>query len=318
MKIQNQLGYIKGITFAPFHKRGSLSTQTARDSFDYMIEHTAADFVILAPAGLQEHAHSEEICYTSSATFSDEELINMIRYAKSKGIRVALKPTVNCKNGVWRAYISFFEKDVPCEPKWENWFASYTEFQTHYAKIAEAEQCDLFIAGCEMVMTEHRSEEWRNVIAAIRNYYHGPVSYNTDKYQEENVTWWDCVDMISSSGYYPIDQWEQELDRIERTVQKFKKPFFFAEAGCMSRKGSSMVPNNWANQGALRLEEQPEWYRAMFEACAKRSWVNGFAMWEWAPVLPSRSTAARDASYEICNKPVQEVIKDYYGRDKRK
>ena len=51
MKIQNQLGYIKGITFAPFHKRGSLSTQTARDSFDYMIEHTAADFVILAPAG---------------------------------------------------------------------------------------------------------------------------------------------------------------------------------------------------------------------------------------------------------------------------
>ena len=151
-----------------------------------------------------------------------------------------------------------------------------------------------------------------------RNYYHGPVSYNTDKYQEENVTWWDCVDMISSSGYYPIDQWEQELDRIERTVQKFKKPFFFAEAGCMSRKGSSMVPNNWANQGALRLEEQPDWYRAMFEACAKRSWVNGFAMWEWAPVLPSRSTAARDTSYEICNKPVQEVIKDYYGRDKRK
>ena len=53
MKIQNQLGYIKGITFAPFHRRGSLSTQTARDSFDYMIEHTAADFVILAPAGLQ-------------------------------------------------------------------------------------------------------------------------------------------------------------------------------------------------------------------------------------------------------------------------
>lgn len=52
MKIQNQLGYIKGITFAPFHKRGSLSTQTARDSFDYMIEHTAADFVILAPVGL--------------------------------------------------------------------------------------------------------------------------------------------------------------------------------------------------------------------------------------------------------------------------
>ena len=53
MKIQNQLGYIKGITFAPFHKRGSLSTQTARDSFDYMIEHTAADCRATGPRTLR-------------------------------------------------------------------------------------------------------------------------------------------------------------------------------------------------------------------------------------------------------------------------
>ena len=100
--------------------------------------------------------------------------------------------------------------------------------------------------------------------------YHGLVSYNTDKYQEDHVSWWDCVDVISSSGYYPIDQWEQELDRIEKTVLKYRKPFFFAEARCMSRKGSGMVPNNWELQGELRLEEQCEWYRAMFEACKKR------------------------------------------------
>lgn len=99
--------FMKGITFAPFHKRGSLSTETARKSFDYMIEQTAVDFVILAPAGIQKTAHSEEICYTSEDTFSDEELIQMIRYAKEKGIRIGLKPTVNCKDGTWRAYISF-------------------------------------------------------------------------------------------------------------------------------------------------------------------------------------------------------------------
>ena len=43
--------------------------------------------------------------------------------------------------------------------------------------------------------------------------------------QEDHVSWWDCVDVISSSGYYPIDQWEQELDRIEKQVLKYKKPF---------------------------------------------------------------------------------------------
>ena len=311
-KKMNTMKFMKGITFAPFHKRGSLSTETARKSFDHMIKQTAADFVVFAPAGIQKTAHSEEICYTSEDTFSDEELIRMIRYAKEKGIRVGIKPTVNCKDGTWRAYISFFEHDVPCEPKWENWFASYTEFQTHYARIAEEEQCDIFISGCEMVMTEHREKQWREVIASIRKEYHGLVSYNTDKYQEDHVSWWDCVDVISSSGYYPIDKWEQELDRIEKTALKYHKPFFFAEAGCMSRKGSEMVPNNWELRGELRLEEQCEWYRAMFEACKKRSWLCGFALWEWAPKLPSASEAWNDDSYEICEKPVQEVIKRFY------
>lgn len=222
---------------------------------------------------------------------------------------------MNCKDGTWRAFINFFEHDVPCEPKWKNWFASYKEFQTHYARIAEEEQCDIFIAGCEMVMTEHREKQWREVIASIRKEYHGLVSYNTDKYQEDHVSWWDCVDVISSSGYYPIDQWEQELDRIEKTVLKYKKPFFFAEAGCMSRKGSGMIPNNRELQGELRLEEQCEWYRAMFEACKKRPWLCGFALWEWAPKLPSASEAWKDDSYEICEKPVQVIIKRFYEHE---
>lgn len=63
---QHSLSYIKGISFAPFHRRGSLDTQIARDSLDYMISHTSADFIVLAPVGLQDDAHSEEICYTSA------------------------------------------------------------------------------------------------------------------------------------------------------------------------------------------------------------------------------------------------------------
>ena len=168
--------FIKGITFAPFYRKNTLNTEQARESFDYMIENTGADFVILAPGGLQDTAHSEEICYSSNATFSDEELADMICYAKKKGVRVGLKPTVNCKNGEWRAYISFFEHDVTCEPKWGNWFSSYTKFKTHYAEIAQKEECDMLIAGCEMVMSEHREKEWREVIAAIRECYDGTVS----------------------------------------------------------------------------------------------------------------------------------------------
>ena len=96
---------------------------------------------------------------------------------------------------------------------------------------------------------------------------------------------------------------------------KISETIFFAEAGCMSRKGSGMVPNNWKLQGELCLEEQCEWYRAMFEACKKRPWIRGFALWEWAPKLPSESEAWKDDSYEICEKPVQEVIKRFYEHE---
>ena len=37
MNTIDTMKFMKGITFAPFHKRGSLSTETARNSFDYMI-----------------------------------------------------------------------------------------------------------------------------------------------------------------------------------------------------------------------------------------------------------------------------------------
>ena len=92
---------------------------------------------------------------------------------------------------------------MPCETQWSGWFANYTAFQTHYAALAEAEGCGLFLTGCEMTMTEHREAEWRALIAAVRQQYHGPVSYNCDKYGEDHVNWWDAVDCIASSGYYP-------------------------------------------------------------------------------------------------------------------
>lgn len=304
--------FIKGITFAPFSHKGSFKSKEAYDSLNNLKEKTGADLITLVPNGLQETPQSEEIFYTTAATVSDQELTAMIQYAHEIGLRVALKPTVNCKNGTWRAHINFFDRDVPCEPKWSNWFASYTDFQLHYAAIAEKTGCEIFLAGCEMVMSERRTEEWRKLISDIKKVYSGPVSYNTDKYQEDNVSWWDCVDIISSSGYYPLNNWEQELDRIETVVNKFQKPFFFAECGCMSTNGSSKVPNDWSIKGEVNLREQADWYTAMFEACKKRPWVNGFCIWDWAWKQYPSARAETNGGYDIYEKPAQSVIKKYY------
>lgn len=305
--------YIKGVTFAAFARRGALAKKEARRSLQLLAERTHANFIMLVPGALQETAQSEQIDFRSEATMGAEELKEMIHIIKDMGLRAALKPTVNCKNGTWRAHINFFDEDVPCEPKWKNWFASYTDYQLYFAGIAEQCGCDMFLPGCEMVQSERREEEWRKLIADIREVYGGPVSYNTDKYQEHNVKWWDAVDVISSSGYYPLADWERQLDRIEAVVKKFKKPFFFAECGCMSTENSSLRPNDWTVRGNTNLQEQADWYKAMFAAAGKRPWVNGFTLWDWQWKLYREEEAEKNGGYAIYAKPAEKIVADFYN-----
>lgn len=306
------LPFICGLTFAPLAAAGDFSSDDAKQSLKFMKERTHANFVVFVPSGLQDTPQSEKIIYTSRATMTDDELKKMISYAQELGLFVALKPTVNCKNGSWRAHINFFDEDVPCEPKWGNWFDSYSDFQTHYAKISRETGCIMHIAGCEMVMSERRESQWRQIISDIRTEYKGLVSYNTDKYQEHNVTWWDCVDVISSSGYYPIHDWENQLNRIEAVVKKFDKPFFFAESGCMSVEGSKNVPNDWSVRGQADPLGQAAWYESMFQFCLKRNWVGGFALWSWTDKLYSEDSAVLRGDYELFGKPAEEVVRRYY------
>lgn len=304
---------IYGVTFQPFGRRGSLEGGQARESLRLLKERTAATHVILAPAGVQQNEHAETIDFTGPHSFSDEELCGMIRYARSLGLEVILKPTVNCLNGAWRAYIGFFDHDVPGEAQWGRWFASHEAFQLHYAAIAQQTGCRMFIAGCEMVMAEHREAEWRGLVAKIRQVYRGPVSYNTNRYEEDRVRWWDCVDVISSSGYYPLGAWDKELGRIETVVKRFDKPFFFAEAGCMSVRGAAAMPNDWTVKGEADPEEQARWYRDLFEQTAKRPWVRGFGLWDWPAQLCPAEHAREDAGYGIYAKPAEQVVRARYS-----
>ncbi len=66
--------YICGITFAPFTPSGSFSGERAKQSLKTMKENTLANFIILVPNGLQDTPQSEEICYTSKATMTEELL----------------------------------------------------------------------------------------------------------------------------------------------------------------------------------------------------------------------------------------------------
>ena len=303
--------YVAGMTWGWTGVRGTWGTAEASQSLRLMADH-AVNWTALAYAALQDTAQSTEVRFREEPTVTDDEIVWAIREAKALGLKVCLKPVVNVADGTWRAHIGFFDQDVPGEPTWGEWFASYREFIVHAARLAEAEGCEMLCVGCEMVRADAREAEWRELIAAVRAEYSGIVTYNCDKYQEDRLGWWDAVDVVSSSGYYPIDGWEAELDRIEAAVAATGKPFFFMEAGCPSREGSPARPNDWSLPGAPSGAEQLRYYEAMFEACDARPWVRGFMLWDWPARLYSPGEAPANDDYCPYGKPAGAFLREAY------
>lgn len=306
--------YIKAVNFTGL-KYSREGEEKSKESLRIMAEETHCNTVILVLGALQDTAYSDQVDYKHDFMPSDRELKDFIKYAKYLRLNVILKPFINCKDGTWRAYINFFDYDVVCEPKWSTWFRNYTEYQLHYAEIAEETGCEMFVAGSEMVMAEHKEMEWRELFRQIRNVYGGLLCYNTDKYQENRVRFWDAVDIISSSGYYPIDSFETQLDRIEAVAVRYQKPFFFGEMGCKSSEGSSLLPNEWMAQRDVALEEQAEYYRDFFQKCRNRDFIAGIGIWDWHNRLYAKERAMRDTGFSIYGKPVCGIIKSEWSMD---
>ena len=193
--------YLRAVNFAPFSRRGLLATDAARAELRRMQRLTGANAVILCPGAVQAGPFADAIDFAGEHTTGDGELLDLTRFARSIGLRVFWKPTVNCLDGTWRARIDFFDHEVPCETGWRNWFPAYAAFQLHFAALAAGAEVECLILGCEMTQAERREADWRALIAAVRRRYPGMLTYNCDKYGEEHVPFWDALDAVCSSGY---------------------------------------------------------------------------------------------------------------------
>ena len=185
-----------------------------------------------------------------------------------------------------------------------------------YAKFCEENNVDILIIGCELVGTDHRDDKWKSLVKEIRKIYNGLLTYNCDKYQEHNVKWWDVLDYISSSGYYPVGTISKELNRIEDVCKKFNLPFIFTEAGCPSVKGASSIPNDWflIETGDVCEEDQYNYFNELFEECSKRKFVKGFCLWDWPIKSPQNEMNKYKKDYSVKFKKAENLIFQYFRK----
>ncbi len=301
--------FLNAYTFGFCEKQGFTRGTSWKESLRLMAASTGCNAVILPVCAWQDHAFSTRMDSVHPDVMSEEDVRNVCAHARSLGLKVILKAMVNCRDGYWRAYIRFFDDPVPAEPSWAEWFASWTGHVCRVARMARDNAADLLCVGCETVGTDARAAEWRALIREVRKIYGGPLTYNCDKYQEDRVTWWDALDVISSSGYYPLEDLEAEFQRIGRVAEREGKPFMFMECGCPSRMNSEHRPNDWRFGGETSPEVQAAWYRAFIGAIRRHPFVRGTGWWDWSATrLYPEYAGADNGGYCTWGKPANRLI----------
>lgn len=251
---------IKGFTYGWDSHRGMLGTDRAMESITALAD-MGGNWAALAFAVTQERFSSTRFGFDFRFCNTDREIEKAISQLKSAGLKVCLKPVINCEDGTWRANITFPEKEFPVYDEhgrlkgyWNEWFSCYKAFICHYAEIAEYTGCEMLCIGCEMIGTEHKEEHWRELIRQVREIYHGPLVYNANHGKEDNVKWFDALDYIGTSAYYPVAKaggataeemtaaWERPKENLRRLWERFGKKIIFMEIGCRSAHGCAVIP----------------------------------------------------------------------------
>jgi len=316
--------FIKGFTYGFDGKKGDYRTPEAFSSMERLAA-LGGDWTALAFIVMQDTFSSTLIRPDYRYTVTDRDLTVAVGKLHSLGLKVCMKPIVNCADGAWRAFIRFPETDFNKKDYWKEWFSSYKAFLCHYAEIAEDTGCEMFCVGCEMLGTEAKEDAWRDVISAVRQIYHGPLVYNTNHGKEENVRWWDAVDYIGTSAYFSVaggpgfsmeqmkEAWDSHKAALHRLSEKHGgKQIIFMEIGCRSAAGCAAVPYDFTHREFPYDEnEQANFYESCFRSMWNESWFAGFFWWDWYTKLPADKP---EYGFSIVDKKAENIVKEWYAK----
>lgn len=322
----------KGYTYGYDGNHGDYRSEGGRDAQRLLFE-TGANWVCLAVVVNQTNAVSTDIHFDFGQTPTDRDIMAMVKNAHDNSVKVCLKPMVNCLDGTWRARIAFpdmgeGEEDI----YWNKWFKSYSDFMLYYAVLANETGCEMLCIGCEMCGTEGKEAHWRKLIADIRSVYSGQLIYNTNHGHEDAVKWFDAVDYLGTSAYFPVAEfheekksfeelckemktnWEKIAFEMEEFSKKWGKKVIFIEIGCRSARGCASMPWDFSHKDLpIDEDEQAAFYESCLATFFNREWFGGMFWWDWSTyIYDDADTAKKDNGFNIHLKKAEDVIKAWY------
>jgi hypothetical protein len=281
------------------------------------------EWIAVTPFGFQRDARAPAFRSIRSGARgpgeTDQSLHAVTRQAHALGIKVMLKPHLWLRPPLWPGSI-----EMENEADWTAWFATYERFTTRYAALAREAGMDAFCVGNELARTTGREADWRRVIAAARREYAGPLTYGAEAEEVFRVPFWDALDFIGVSAYYPlvdaaspgrpalVAAWQPLVARLSALSARERRRIVFTELGYRSARHGAWRHWEIRDDAPLDLRTQAEAYEAFFEAVWPRAWFGGVYWWKWFSYPGHGGPGSND--FELEGKPAEEVVRRRYAR----
>lgn len=315
---------ICGISYGYFANRGEIMSPKGLRSQELMYQ-LNNNWVCLTVTNYQKTYYSTQIYMDYLRTPTDRDIEKFVKNAHNRGVKVCLKPMVHSEDNVWRAHIGFPDLNMnDFDLYWKEWFESYKNYILHYAELAQQLKVEMFCIGCEMIGTEHRKYDWEYVLKEVRRVYTGKVVYNTNHDHEDAQSWFDLLDYIGTSAYYPvggetyqdmIDNWTKVKWRLDAIAKDRNKQYIFMEVGCRSVENGAKHPWDFIEDLPWSEEEQNNYYKSCFEVFGNDPYFAGVFWWNWPTFqYETRIEAENDRDFNIHLKKAEITVKEQYRR----
>ncbi len=281
----------KGMSYAYWNSfDAGYPTRKSAESLE-LIRKLGANWIASIPYGFMRGAQSTEVYYAGHhiGGESDESMFALAADARSRGLKVMMKPQIWINHDSWPGKIDF-ENDAD----WNRFMDNYENWIVHYAIISELSHADLLCIGTEMVKcTLKKPDRWRKLISRVREVYHGPLVYASNYGKEfEQITFWDALDYIGLDNYYAVRTSEKQgasemkqgfllqKEKVRSVALRFQKPVVFTEIGYMANGGAGMGSRE-SDFSDYNEALQAQCYHLAMETYWKEPWFSGMYWWKW-------------------------------------
>jgi hypothetical protein len=306
-----------------------------RARLDHLVALHANAIILTVPIAVDQWAATTAF-KDPLITPSDEQVAYFVREARSRGLRVMLKPLID-EVAIWKTA-------PPGQPNWRGgieptdpsrFFAHYATLFSDYARLATLSGADRLVIGTEMSSLEAPRYEgyWRDVIASIRaavgddrlTLIYGQ-NWNPDY---PYPSWFADLDELGVDAYYPLlgvsnqataadlvnafdhavipERKVTPRQALERLKAQFPgKKLQILEMGIASTAGRYAAP--WKmEKGVLDLGVQVTYTEAACQFFGPEAGLADGMYW-WAYGLWDPSDPLNDGSHDIAGKPAEQAL----------